>query len=93
MIPEIEKQNAGLEKTKSRIEIDVLNKQEAIQREEFCASINTNSFSKVEGQKKKKKRFPNQNAILKYSVNVLTIYLVKLLKLRFEITYLISTPR
>lgn len=56
MIPELEKQTASLEKTKNRIEMDVLNKQEAIQIEESCAIINADSLTNLERIKKKKKK-------------------------------------
>ncbi|KAM3965951.1 tektin-2 [Aphomia sociella] len=57
MILELEKQTTFLEKTKKRIEVDVLNKQEALSVEESCANIDINSITKINNRKKRKRRF------------------------------------
>ncbi|XP_059061064.1 tektin-2-like [Achroia grisella] len=57
MIPELEKQTMNLEKTKKRIEVDMLNKQEALSVEESCANIDLNDVSKINSRKKSKRRF------------------------------------
>ncbi|XP_052749826.1 tektin-2-like isoform X2 [Galleria mellonella] len=70
MIPELEKQISNLEKTRKRIEVDILNKQQALSVEESCSNIDTNSTSKIISQKKRRRfspvsRWENRCASLK----------------------------
>lgn len=57
MILELEKQTKALERTKKRIQDDILKKREALSVEESCASIDMNTISKIKDKKKKKKRY------------------------------------
>lgn len=56
LILELEKQVTSMQKTKKRIETDVLHKNQALSVEESCASIDVNTCKLEVGPKKRKKR-------------------------------------